>query len=118
MCLAGGVAQNSVANGKILENTPFKNLYIPSAGHDAGISMGAAQYYYFNNFNSERKEALYNANLGISFNNNQFKDILIKKGLEFEFYDDKKLFIYLAKKLPMKKLLVFLMVELNLDLEL
>ena len=107
LCLAGGVAQNSVANGKILENTPFKNLYIPSAGHDAGISMGAAQYYYFNNFNSERKEALYNANLGISFNNNQFKDILIKKGLEFEFYDDKKLFIYLAKKIANEKVVGF-----------
>jgi carbamoyltransferase len=39
VCIAGGVAQNSVANGKITRNTPFKNVYIPSAGHDAGISM-------------------------------------------------------------------------------
>jgi carbamoyltransferase len=31
-----------VANGKIIANTPFKKVYIPSAGHDAGISMGAA----------------------------------------------------------------------------
>ncbi|HTH29727.1 MAG TPA: carbamoyltransferase N-terminal domain-containing protein, partial [Lacibacter sp.] len=40
VCIAGGVAQNSVANGKITRNTPFTNVYIPSAGHDAGISMG------------------------------------------------------------------------------
>ncbi|MEJ7676451.1 MAG: carbamoyltransferase N-terminal domain-containing protein [Segetibacter sp.] len=44
VCIAGGVAQNSVANGKITRNTTFKNVYIPSAGHDAGISMGAALY--------------------------------------------------------------------------
>ena len=44
VCIAGGVAQNSVANGKILRHTSFKNIYIPSAGHDAGISMGAALY--------------------------------------------------------------------------
>src|SRR5262249_13293978 len=42
VCIAGGVAQNSVANGKITRNTNFKEVYIPSAGHDAGISMGAA----------------------------------------------------------------------------
>ena len=40
LCIAGGVAQNSVANGKILLNTPFKNIYVPSAGHDAGTSIG------------------------------------------------------------------------------
>ena len=38
ICIAGGVAQNSVANGKILEKTTFENLYIPPAGHDAGSS--------------------------------------------------------------------------------
>ena len=41
ICIAGGVAQNSVTNGRILENTPFKNIYIPSAGHDAGTSIGS-----------------------------------------------------------------------------
>jgi carbamoyltransferase len=46
LCLAGGVAQNSVANGKIKAHTSFENIYIPPAGHDAGISMGAALYVY------------------------------------------------------------------------
>ena len=44
LCIAGGVAQNSVANGKIISHTPFKEVYVPSAGHDAGISIGAALY--------------------------------------------------------------------------
>ncbi len=46
ICIAGGVAQNSVANGKLTRNTGFENIYIPSAGHDAGISMGSALYVY------------------------------------------------------------------------
>jgi len=46
ICITGGVAQNSVANGKILDNTPFKHIYVPSAGHDAGTSIGSALYLY------------------------------------------------------------------------
>ena len=46
ICVTGGVAQNSVANGKILRNTPFKKMYVPSAGHDAGTSIGSALYLY------------------------------------------------------------------------
>ena len=42
LCLAGGCAMNSVANGKIYQNTPFKNIYIQSAAGDAGGAIGAA----------------------------------------------------------------------------
>ncbi len=45
ICIAGGVAQNSVANGKIALQSGFENVYVPSAGHDAGISMGSALYF-------------------------------------------------------------------------
>ena len=44
VCIAGGVAQNSVANGKIKSSTDFDHIYIPPAGHDAGIAMGSALY--------------------------------------------------------------------------
>ena len=40
--LAGGCAYNSVANGKVLERSPFKKLYVQSAGGDAGGAIGAA----------------------------------------------------------------------------
>jgi carbamoyltransferase len=46
LCLAGGVAMNSVANGKIFDNTPFEEIYIQSAAGDAGTSLGAAYYVY------------------------------------------------------------------------
>ena len=46
LCLAGGVTLNSCANGKILENTPFKRIFIPPFVHDAGTAIGAAQWQY------------------------------------------------------------------------
>jgi carbamoyltransferase len=44
LCLAGGVALNSVANGKILPNTPFEKIFIQPAAGDNGISIGCALY--------------------------------------------------------------------------
>jgi carbamoyltransferase len=42
LCMTGGVAMNSVANGKITSRTPFKNVYIPAGAADNGTSFGAA----------------------------------------------------------------------------
>ena len=44
LCLAGGVAHNSAMNGKLLEDTHFKDIYVPPAPGDAGLSVGAAFY--------------------------------------------------------------------------
>jgi carbamoyltransferase len=44
LCLAGGVALNCAANGKIFEMTPFQEVYVQPAAHDAGTSIGAALY--------------------------------------------------------------------------
>ena len=44
VCLAGGVALNCVANGMIFDRTPFEDVYIQPASHDAGTSIGAALY--------------------------------------------------------------------------
>jgi carbamoyltransferase len=107
IAIAGGVAQNSVANGKILQHTSFTELYIPSAGHDAGIAMGAAQYYFFHELKNERIEPLYNANLGISFTNEQIKDILDQMLLEYEFIEDDELFPCIAQMIADSKVLGF-----------
>jgi carbamoyltransferase len=42
LCLAGGVAFNCLANGKIFDTTPFENVYVQPAAGDAGLSVGAA----------------------------------------------------------------------------
>jgi carbamoyltransferase len=44
VCLAGGVALNCAANGKLFERTPFRDVYVQPAAHDAGTSIGAALY--------------------------------------------------------------------------
>ena len=46
VCLAGGVAFNCVANGKIFDRTPFSEVYVQPAAGDAGLAVGAAYYVY------------------------------------------------------------------------
>jgi carbamoyltransferase len=46
LCMAGGVALNCVANGKIIRNTPFENLFVQPASNDAGGALGAASLAY------------------------------------------------------------------------
>lgn len=48
ICLSGGVALNCVANGKILHQQLFKNIYVPSSPGDSGCAIGAALYTYYN----------------------------------------------------------------------
>ena len=54
LCLAGGCAMNSVANGKIFRNTGFTDVYIQSAAGDAGTALGAALYVWHQEMNHPR----------------------------------------------------------------
>lgn len=54
LVMAGGVSLNSVTNGLILERTPFKELFIQPASHDAGVAIGAA-YLLYQEFNEAKK---------------------------------------------------------------
>ncbi|MEK9154615.1 MAG: carbamoyltransferase C-terminal domain-containing protein [Patescibacteria group bacterium] len=54
IALAGGCLQNSLANGKIYANTPFDNVYIPPAAHDAGGAIGAAFYVWNQSLDNKR----------------------------------------------------------------
>ena len=99
VCLAGGVAQNSVANGKIIEKTAFQNLYIPSAGHDAGISMGSALYVYNHVLKKERKPAVYSAYTGSKFSNSEIEAYLKQRGVKYTRLEDDALFEKITNKL-------------------
>jgi carbamoyltransferase len=92
ICLAGGVAQNSVANGKLIQNTAFKNVYIPSAGHDAGISMGSALYVYNQILNKPRGEAIRSAYTGSRFSNDEIETYLRSRNIPYEKYPDQQLY--------------------------
>ncbi len=92
ICLAGGVAQNSVANGKILLNTAFQNVYVPPAGHDAGTAIGAALWIYNQVLQQPRLPVMLNAYYGSRFGNNEIEEIVKKNNLTYQKLDEPELF--------------------------
>jgi carbamoyltransferase len=99
ICIAGGVAQNSVANGKLTRNTGFKNVYIPSAGHDAGISMGAALYVYNQIKQQPRSEPIWSAYTGSRFTNDEIEQYLQSRNITYKRYADEELYEKVADQL-------------------
>ncbi|HVG41734.1 MAG TPA: carbamoyltransferase C-terminal domain-containing protein, partial [Chitinophagaceae bacterium] len=99
LCIAGGVAQNSVANGKILKNSSFENLYIPSAGHDAGIAMGSAIYVYNQVLNQPRSAPVYSAYTGSRYCNDEIETYLKSRNIEYKRYSDADLYEKVANRL-------------------
>ncbi|HEX6915938.1 MAG TPA: carbamoyltransferase C-terminal domain-containing protein, partial [Chitinophagaceae bacterium] len=99
VCIAGGVAQNSVANGKITRNTPFRQVYIPSAGHDAGISMGAALYVQHQVLDSAREQPIWSAYTGSAFVNEEIESLLEKRSISYRRVSDEELYQIVADRL-------------------
>jgi len=99
VCIAGGVAQNSVANGKIAASTGFENVYIPSAGHDAGISMGSALYLYNHILGMPRSSPIYSAYTGSRFSNDEIEAVLKKQGIRYRRLNDAELYEVVTDKL-------------------
>ncbi len=99
VCIAGGVAQNSVANGKIIEKTGFENLYIPSAGHDAGISMGSALYTFNHILKQKRAPAVYSAYTGSRFSNDEIEIFLKQRGVKYLRLENDQLYDKITDKL-------------------
>tara|TARA_B110000008_G_scaffold264401_1_gene288649 strand:- start:137 stop:1882 length:1746 start_codon:yes stop_codon:yes gene_type:complete len=78
LCIAGGCGMNSVANGKIKDNTKFKNIYVQAAAGDAGGAIGAAFATHYKISNKKRVFKMKHAYWGTSFNDNQILDCLKK----------------------------------------
>ncbi|MBW4646731.1 MAG: carbamoyltransferase [Goleter apudmare HA4340-LM2] len=86
LCLAGGVAMNSVANGKITQNTPFKNVYIPVGAADNGTSIGAAFFVWHQVLKQPRQFVLDHAYWGCEFSNEEYL-------LAFQFHNLQPLYL-------------------------
>jgi carbamoyltransferase len=91
LCLAGGVAFNSVMNGKIPLNTPFKQLYIQPAAGDAGTAVGVC--YWINNVVLARPRAfvMEHAYTGPQFVNGEIEHVVRASGLNFRELTDQEL---------------------------
>ena len=112
LCLAGGVALNCVANGKILKEKLFKNIRIQPASGDAGGSLGAAllaahQYYKFKNVKMQSGIDLQKGSyLGPSFSENEITAFLKRHNYPFIKYETtEQRNISLAKELKDGKIL-------------
>jgi carbamoyltransferase len=81
LCLAGGVAYNSVMNGKILLRTPFKELYIQPAAGDAGTAIGVCYYIHNSTLGQPRSYVMENPYTGPAFSNHDIAAVLKKNGL-------------------------------------
>lgn len=75
LCMAGGVALNCVANGKLLRSALFKNIFIQPASGDAGGALGAAQAAYFIHFGKERNPCSLQDEMQGAFLGPEFSDL-------------------------------------------
>jgi carbamoyltransferase len=88
LCMAGGVALNSVANGRILWETPFTELYVQPAAGDGGGAIGAALYVYHAVLGNQRKYVMDNAYLGEEHSEADIKGFLDANGIRHEYVED------------------------------
>lgn len=89
LCLAGGSALNCVANGRILREGPFENIWIQPAAGDAGGAIGAALFTWYQLLGNERQADDINdfqesSYLGPEFSDEQIENFLIEKKAPFE----------------------------------
>ena len=107
LTLSGGCAMNSLANGKIIENSKFKNIYISPNPGDAGGAIGSASLV-LKKQNNEKITTENYSYLGPIFDNNDISNYISEKKLDqkynVNFLDDKNLYKFVASELTKKKI--------------
>lgn len=119
LCLAGGVALNSVANGRILRETSFEDVFIQPAAGDAGGALGVATFIWHNILGNEhivpekrnsttiglKKDLMSNTYLGPEYSNDEIKRFLIQNDISFNEYDNEELLRRTGKLIADKKVI-------------
>ena len=113
LCMAGGVALNCVANGKILEKKIFDNIWIQPAAGDAGGAIGSALYVWHklvnqkNDYKEKNQQVLVDdmngSYLGPEFTKEEIKKSLDAMGAEYKFLEEETLIDTVSKKLSESK---------------
>ena len=97
LCMAGGVAFNSVMNGRIFQESRFRDFFIQPAAGDAGCSLGAAYYVWHQKLGKPRDFVMDHAYWGPGYTNEQCRSALDQAGLRYETLKDDVLLPRLAK---------------------
>ena len=107
LCMAGGVALNCVANGKILKQGLFKNIWIQPASGDAGAALGAAQAFYYQELDNKRKisktDSMNGSYLGPQFTDDQVENELKSCGANYKKLTSDQIVTETAKVLSEEK---------------
>lgn len=110
LCLAGGVALNCVANGKILDQKIFENIWCQPAAGDAGGAIGAALAVHYLMLKNERniglsKDDMNYAYLGPEYSDLEIEEKLKEFGCNFKKFSDAELVEYVALKINEQKII-------------
>jgi carbamoyltransferase len=82
--MAGGVALNCVANGRVVRETPMKNLFVQPAAGDAGGAVGVAHYIYNTLHKRPRTAGWTHAYLGPDYKDEEIKAYLDSRGVPYK----------------------------------
>jgi carbamoyltransferase len=88
LCIAGGVGLNSVANSRILHETPFEELYVQPAAGDSGGALGAALWTYNTLLGKPRKFVMNNAYWGRSYTDGQIAQFLNDNNIPYRHFSN------------------------------
>ena len=91
LCIAGGVALNSVANGRILRELSFEDVWIQPAAGDSGGALGAALYVYHVLLGKPRKFVQEHSYWGKGYTKKEIQQVLEDKGISYEQAGDERL---------------------------
>ena len=109
LCLAGGVALNCVANGRLLREGPFKSIWIQPAAGDAGGAIGAALSAYHEYEGQPRQvqagDAMKGAYLGPAYDAQAIREYLDSVGAVYQELNDESLFAAVAEQLEQEKVI-------------
>ena len=103
LCLAGGVALNCVANGRIAAEGPYQELFVQPASGDAGGALGVAAFVSHNLFDVPRRGAMKHAFLGPSYGTEEIRALLDTQGMVFEEFEDDDLVAATVRALAEQK---------------
>jgi carbamoyltransferase len=87
LCMAGGVALNCVANGRILRETPFEEIFIQPAAGDAGGALGVAALIWHSILDNPRTEAQKHSYLGPGYSNDEIRSYLTENNIKYQELD-------------------------------
>lgn len=101
--MAGGAALNSVSNGKLFDETPFKQTFIQPASGDEGLSLGAALYVSQSMLGEKNRYVMRDAYLGPEYTDTEIKLVLEQNGVAYERMEDEKLIQGTAEEIQANK---------------